>query len=75
MGTKQAAKKGPIAAHLLEIACIKSVWGCDDHVNWLAVVVECWMNKLVQIACWQHSCLQRLQASHELGVLLGNSHL
>ena len=74
-GIKQSSTKGPIVAHLLEIACIKSVWGCNNHVNWLAIVLEPWMNKLIKIACWQHSCLECLEASHELGMLLGNSNL
>ena len=33
------------------------------------------MNKVVKIACWQRSCFQCREASHELRMLLGNSHL
>ena len=72
---KASSHEKACVAHLLEIACIKSVWGCNNHVNWLAVILEPWMNKLIKIACWQRSCLECLKASHELEMLLGNGHL
>ena len=62
-------------AHLVPIACIKSVWGGDNHMDGHAVIVEWWINKLVEPAAWQLGRLQCYKASHKLRMLLGNSDL
>lgn len=49
---------------------LRILWGCNNHVDWHAVIMEWWTDKLVEISSWQQRCLQCFEASHQPRMLL-----
>ncbi len=62
-------------AHLLLVACIKSVRGSYDHVKEPHTINQRRLHVVVEVTSWQSCCLQGGEACHLLRVLFGNSDL
>ena len=68
-------KQNTSNAHLLLVACVKSVRGGYKHVKELYTVTQRRLHVLVEITRWQPCYLQGGEACHLVRVFLGNSDL